>query len=300
MNHPHHNQHQIPKDSQAAFLSETETTRIISRADVSLFLKTYGRGITPEGAPDLVLVTGAGHTHHTFDIVGRALQQDFAVHTYDLRGHGNSGRLGKDLLYRNDDYAEDLAAVLTSVGSLPIPVVASSLGGLHALQLAATHPALISHLILVDIVPMIDEKTIRGLIRFFMRKDGFDSREHIEYLYKGLYPKRDIEEIRSELDLSSETHPNGRVYFRFDPRVVEIVSVEFLQGFQSFVPSVQCPVTLIVGDTDSVVPSEGLKDFRAALPEGVPFRKEVIKDAGHCPWREKPLEFCQIVREVLG
>ena len=68
---------------------------------------------------------------------------------YDLRGHGMSERTPGG--YRVPDLAADLAGLLDALGvDRPVHLVGNSFGGVLALAFAATHPARVASLALID------------------------------------------------------------------------------------------------------------------------------------------------------
>src|SRR5262245_1283632 len=67
----------------------------------------------------------------------------------DARGHGRSPHRGGG--WRTEDFVDDAAAVLADLG--PSIVIGHSMGGLHAWCLAATHPDLVTAVVVEDIAP---------------------------------------------------------------------------------------------------------------------------------------------------
>ncbi|GGC79661.1 alpha/beta hydrolase [Tersicoccus solisilvae] len=104
--------------------------------------------------PQVTLLHGAGLNAHTWDPTVLCL--NVGTLAVDLPGHGDS-------TWRDDaDYgparnADAVADLLTEIDAGPQVVVGQSLGGLTGILLAAAHPELVSHLILVDIVPALPQ-----------------------------------------------------------------------------------------------------------------------------------------------
>ncbi|KAJ8748134.1 hypothetical protein K2173_012602 [Erythroxylum novogranatense] len=59
---------------------------------------------------------------------------------------------------------------------------------------------------------------------------------------------------------------------------------------------ISCPVLIVTGDTDRIVPSWNARRLAQALPSS---HLEVIKDCGHLPHEEKVEEFVSVVEEFL-
>ncbi|RID64025.1 hypothetical protein BRARA_E02984 [Brassica rapa] len=60
---------------------------------------------------------------------------------------------------------------------------------------------------------------------------------------------------------------------------------------------IKCPVLIVTGDTDRIVPAWNAERLSRAIPGSV---FEVIKKCGHLPQEEKPDEFISVVAKFLG
>uniref|UniRef100_A0A1J3IPS4 2-hydroxy-6-oxononadienedioate/2-hydroxy-6-oxononatrienedioate hydrolase n=1 Tax=Noccaea caerulescens TaxID=107243 RepID=A0A1J3IPS4_NOCCA len=60
---------------------------------------------------------------------------------------------------------------------------------------------------------------------------------------------------------------------------------------------IKCPVLIVTGDTDRIVPAWNAERLARAIPGSV---FEVIKKCGHLPQEEKPDEFLSVVAKFLG
>ncbi|MFF9237296.1 alpha/beta fold hydrolase [Streptomyces sp. NPDC014801] len=101
--------------------------------------------------PVLLLHGLAGHLGEWDDLTPRLLADGHRVIRYDARGHGASTRTPSDMT--RAAAVSDAAALLTHLRVPPATLLGQSLGGLTALQLAARHPDLVSHLILIEAGP---------------------------------------------------------------------------------------------------------------------------------------------------
>lgn len=117
-----------------------------SVGDVSLTVKTW--------RPDdglhrpVVLLPATAETADDWDHVAATLSSSRTVHVVNLRGHGPSDWPGT---YSLQLIAEDVAALLPQLSDQPLDLVAHSLGGLVACQVAATRPDLVARLVLEDV-----------------------------------------------------------------------------------------------------------------------------------------------------
>lgn len=108
--------------------------------------------------PVLALVHGWGMNARVFDSLAELLAAEFAVHAFDLPGHGGRPALPHNTLHR---WADDLAQQLPANAI----VLGWSLGGLVAMRTALDHPARIARLVLLASTPrfVIGEDWTRGM-----------------------------------------------------------------------------------------------------------------------------------------
>ena len=110
----------------------------------------------------LVLLHGLGSTADTWRLVAQELCQRHLVLAFDLRGHGLSEQPadGYDLV----TIAEDVISGMARLGLGQVALAGHGWGGRVALTLAARHPALVSHLILID-CPHVEPRHWPGMTR---------------------------------------------------------------------------------------------------------------------------------------
>ena len=108
----------------------------------SLYYEEFG-----EGNP-VVFVSGLGGDHRAFAVPQRSLAKSFRVLAFDNRDVGRSERALAG--YSTAELADDVAALLSSLGAAPAHVVGHSLGGLIAQQVALRHPEVVRSLVLAS------------------------------------------------------------------------------------------------------------------------------------------------------
>jgi len=117
------------------------------------------------GSPAFTFVHGAGLNAHTFDPTILRLQRPAL--SLDLPGHGRSAWRA-DAQYHPDRLARAVAEVLHDQTQASQVLVGHSLGGLTSLAVAAEHPDLVRHLVLIDITPGITPGDGGASIREFI------------------------------------------------------------------------------------------------------------------------------------
>ncbi len=111
---------------------------------VGLYYEVRGSG------PPLVLVHGFACGIRSWDPQVRALAARYRVITYDVRGHGISEAPRDPAAYSQPTSVEDLRALLAHLRIRRAAVGGLSMGGNIALNLALTHPAMVTTLIVAD------------------------------------------------------------------------------------------------------------------------------------------------------
>lgn len=96
--------------------------------------------------PTLVLLHGLQVGKELFDALTPHLARDFTVLTYDQRDRGQTTAEPGE--YGVDDLADDLAALLSSLGMGRVHVLGTSYGGMVAQAFALRHPEHLDHLVL--------------------------------------------------------------------------------------------------------------------------------------------------------
>lgn len=110
----------------------------------------------------IVLLHGLDATADTWRLVAQDLCHKHLVVAFDQRGHGESAKPTTG--YELATIAEDAVQGMAALGLGQVTLVGHGWGARVALVLAAHHPALISHLILVD-CPHVEPRLWPGMTR---------------------------------------------------------------------------------------------------------------------------------------
>src|SRR5579864_9786088 len=99
----------------------------------------------------LVMLHCLGVDHRLWDIAAAGLATDFTLLSYDFPGHGETPL--PEGPYGIEQLSAELGAVLARAGIERAHIAGISLGGLVAQHFAATQPARIDKLVLIDTTP---------------------------------------------------------------------------------------------------------------------------------------------------
>jgi 3-oxoadipate enol-lactonase len=240
--------------------------------------------------PDLVLVPGLGAASHVWWPQLRDLSQSMRVTAVDPRGHGRSacppGPYSIELL------AEDAAGVISGLSLRPATVVASSMGSLIAVQLAAEHPELVRALVLVGGFPVLPP----GARERFRQRAEMAERE-------GMEPVADLVVQAAMGPHTHQTNPGLVGLFR------ETLTRNNPQAYAAScraiadadvtaqLARVECPTLILLGEQELVAPLSAARKLKAGIPHA---EVRVLPHAGHLPFLETPGAFNSAVAEFVS
>src|SRR3954471_12015621 len=134
------------------------TLERIDTGDVTLRVRHGGSG------PPIVLLHGHPRTHVTWHAIADALAGEFTVVCPDLRGYGRSSQPADDD-YSKRAMAGDVVRLMGGLGHRRFAVAGHDRGCYVAMRLALDHPGAVTHLAVLDGVP-IGEALARADARF--------------------------------------------------------------------------------------------------------------------------------------
>lgn len=244
----------------------------------------YGTG------PTIVLVHGLGGSWQTWLKNIPALAGEHRVIAVDLPGFGASETLPAPAAMTT--HAAMLATLLDDLGVPAATVVGHSMGGLVALQLIETRPDLVERLVLANAggIPL-------GALRLQLIVGGFKL-FHMAFARTGV-----LQAIARRARLRRFLFGGfmGNHAEMSGPFALEVVPVMFAEGFIGAVVAaakvaglpvktdeITCPVLLVWGAQDRILPLAEARILAAALLDG---RLVVLDGVGHCPMFEAPTAF---------
>lgn len=255
--------------------------------------------------PPVIFLHGGGQTRHSWGGTARLLAASgWCTYTVDSRGHGESD-WAPDGDYRLSSFAGDVRSVIDEIGSTPI-LVGASLGGLTILLLEGKlHPGSASAIVLVDIVPNMNQKG-SARIGDFMRQDmesGFVSLDAAADAIAAYNPNRprpsDLDGLRKNL-----RERDGRWYWHWDPGFVQssegspsLSEIHDLDLMMGSARNVAVPQLLVRGRMSDVVTAEAAQEYVDELSD---VEYVDVSGAGHMVAGDRNDVFTAAVTEFLG
>lgn len=128
---------------------------------VDLYYELHGAG------DPVLLIHGLGSSTRDWDAQVPELARHFLVITFDVRGHGRSGKPNQ--AYSVKQFATDTAMLLRHLRLGPAHVVGISMGGMIAFQLVVDAPDLVRSLVIVNSGPAMPVRTLAQRLMILTR-----------------------------------------------------------------------------------------------------------------------------------
>lgn len=208
----------------------------------------------------------------------------------DARGHGASTWNGS--AFSIDELAEDVAGLIKEVGGGPVAMAGMSMGGCVAIALAATHPELVSRLVLADTTACYGPNRVE---RWEQRATDAVTKPRREQLafqldrwFSAEFQRSDPAEVTRAAELfvatDSSAHAQAcRALGGFDGRPV--------------LSSISCPTLVLVGAHDYATPP----DLARTLADGIGHAAmRVLPGTRHFSVFESPTARQLLTEHLLG
>lgn len=241
--------------------------------------------------------------------VSEELQERFHIVAPDMRGHGDSDRIGIGGYYHFFDYVADLRSFITQVARENVYLVGHSMGGSIAGYYAGSFPDDLAKLVLMEGMGPPDDHTpspdrVKNWVRGWKRAAG-----RAPHRYKDIQEaadklrsrdKRLSAELATELATGgTRALESGERIFKHDPLHLSLGPIGFTtEVASSFWQRITCPVLLVDG-ADSMLnhTAEERERRRGFLKEP---QLVVMEEAGHMMQRHQPAELSRILLEFLS
>lgn len=231
--------------------------------------------------PTILMLHGGGQNRFSWKNTGQVLaDRGFHVVALDARGHGDSDRAPNGV-YTVEALCNDVLAVLDQIGR-PVVLIGASMGGLTGILVAKlAGPQKITKLVLVDVVPRIEEKGTSRIHEFMVSHvHGFETLEQAADAIAAYLPHRkrpsNLEGLKKNL-----RHREGRWFWHWDPAFLKPVEgAEFVrvEQLEQAAADLSVPILLIRGQLSDVVSMEGVTSFLAKVPHA---EFVELSEAGH-------------------
>ena len=233
-----------------------------------------------EGAP-VVVLHGWGASIETVLSIVDGLRAHRAVYALDLPGFGETPPPPQP--WGVAEYQRFLAAFLDALHIPPAALVAHSNGGRVAIRMAATEPARVHQLVLIDSAGIRAPRGPRYYSRVAMAKTG----KHAARL--GGAPGRRLQRRLQRRAASSDYASAGALR----PTFVRLVN----EDLRRFLPAIRAPTLLVWGSNDTDTPLSDARLMERLIPDA---GLVVFEGAGHYSYLDQPQRLATILTHFLG
>ena len=277
-------------------MTKPVAVRLQGKDKLSLAADAWGEATD---AP-ILLSHGGGQTRHSWQGTARVLsERGWHVVNYDHRGHGESD-WSPDGIYKIETHAQDQEHIARSFTQPPI-VVGASLGGLSALLAQGdSEQQLYRAIILVDIVPQMDQRGAAEIIAFMERTNsaGFDTLEEAAGVIAG-YTGRKKRVSPQGLGKNLRLGEDGKYRWHWDParRSGQPVNSAYRQRLHECADKMELPTLLVRGGLSDGLSEEGAQSFLKQCPHAEYVN---VKNAAHMVAGDRNDIFADSVIEFLA
>jgi pimeloyl-ACP methyl ester carboxylesterase len=274
---------------------EPDDTGCVERDGVKVPYEVFG-----SGEPTIALLTSWVIVHaRQWKAQVPYLARHFRVVTVEGRGNGAADRPVDPAAYADREYVEDAVAVLDALGVDRAVVAGLSLGGRHALQMAAWYPERTAGVVAIGAA--LPYATPSDFDEPKPEYEGWgkvnrnywlaDYRGWLEFFYSSLvflepHSTKHIEDgVRWGLETDAET---------LSCTVPALGAVSAAEAEETCL-AIRCPVLVVHGDEDAVVPyATGV-----ALAEWTGGELVTLRNVGHAPPMREPVATNLLIREFV-
>lgn len=260
----------------------------VQAGEIQIYYERRGNG------PPLLLIMGFGGSGAMWDErIRDLLAQRFDLIVPDNRGTGQSEK--RDEAIEVATMADDLAALLDTLGIDRAHVFGVSMGGMIAQAFALRHPDRLRALILGcthcgGARTVQADPEVRGLL---LPQPGMTPQEAVRRTYAAMCTPETISTQTGFLDEMLE-----RMLAHRTPLFVFRRQMEAIGRFDvcDHLHTITAPTLVITGDRDRLVPPQNSEQIAAAIPNA---RLAVITGAAHNFFWEAPTETAALVTEFV-
>jgi pimeloyl-ACP methyl ester carboxylesterase/predicted glycosyltransferase len=271
---------------------EPDREGVVERGGVRVGYEVHGAG-----EPTIVLLTSWAIVHaRQWKMQVPYLARHFRVITVEGRGNGRADRPDRAEAYADRELVDDAIAVMDATGTDRAVLVGLSMGARHALQLAAWYPERAAGVVAVGtalpwpVAPGFNEpkESYEGWGKANRHYWLADYRGWVEFFISQIFSEpHSIKHREDGVSWGLETTAETLLL------TVAAVGTPAAEDAESICRQVRCPVLVIHGDLDGIVPYE----TGVAVARWTDGRLVTLRGGGHAPTLRDPVKVNLLIRE---
>jgi 2-hydroxy-6-oxonona-2,4-dienedioate hydrolase len=243
----------------------------------------------------ILFIHGLGSSADRWLDIPDALSIYYHTIAVDLIGFGRSDK-PKDLNYTIEKFSQFLSEFIEKIGlsgdDRKITLVGHSLGGYIAVELAIRNMRLIEKLVLLDSSGFLKGPT--PLLKQYLNAAKYPSYENVKSVFEQMVSQPwkvlpiVISTFITVINSPDAKYPFESAYQNSTLTQIDLSRLKSIEGI---------PTLIVWGSNDNLIPIQHIEPFKEAFKN---YRVEIIKDAGHAPFVEKPAIICEILHSFLS
>ncbi len=248
----------------------------------------YGQG----NDRNVLFIHGLGSSADRWLDIPNFLSENLHTIALDLPGFGESDK-PETMNYTIENFRDTIIDFINkiSINNDKTSIVGHSLGGYIAAEVAIKKKNLVEKLVLIDSSGMLEKPTplLEEYLKVAMSPTKYKVRKVFEQMVANptRIPSKLIEDFIVRINL-----PNAKNSFKSTLENSANTQI----GFERLRQIDTIPTLIIWGIKDKVIPPEHSALFRECIKNS---HIEIINDAGHAPFAEKPDKVCELLSKFF-
>jgi len=238
----------------------------------------------------ILFIHGLGSSADRWLGIPDALSANFHTVALDLPGFGKSDKPAT-MDYTIENFRETIVDFINLLKINNTSIVGHSLGGYIAAEVAIENSNQVESLVLIDSSGMLKKPT--PLLEEYLKVAMNPTKDKVRKVFEQMVA--DPARIPSKLVegfISRINSPNAK--YAFKSTLQNSANTQIGPGRLKLIENI--PTLILWGVEDKVIPPEHSRLFKEAISNS---QIEIIQDAGHTPFAEKPDQVCEILRNFL-
>jgi len=239
----------------------------------------------------ILFIHGLGSSSDRWLGIPDALSANFHTIALDLPGFGKSSK-PVTMNYTIQNFRENIVDFINKLGinDGKTSIVGHSLGGYIAAEVTIENKNLVERLVLIDSSGMLKKPTL--LLEEYLQVAMNPTTDKVRKVFEQMVanptriPSKLVEGFIARINLANAK-------YAFKSTLQNSASTQIGVGRLKLI---EIPTLILWGIKDKVIPTSHSELFKDAIMNS---RIEIIQDAGHAPFAEKPDQVCKILYNFL-
>jgi 2-hydroxy-6-oxonona-2,4-dienedioate hydrolase len=243
----------------------------------------------------ILFIHGLGSSADRWLDIPDAISMYYHTIAVDLIGFGGSDK-PKDVNYTIEQFSEFILEFIEKIGlsgdDRKITLVGHSLGGYIAVDFAIRNKGLVEKLVLLDSSGFLKGPT--PLLEQYLNAAKYPSYDSVRNVFEQMVAQPwKVLPVIINIFITRINSPGAKYPFEsaYQNSTTTQIDLSRLKSIEDI------PTLIIWGKSDNLIPIEYSEPFKQVFKN---YRVEMIEDAGHAPFVEKPAIICEILHSFLS